>query len=77
MDKNCFKMYKISDEVKVFQENNGKLESGIDSKRKRLSCVENLERYLPGRCAVTITICDHNEATLSHTKEMRRGIQTY
>ena len=34
---NCLKMYKISDEVKLFREKHENLENGIDSKRKKLS----------------------------------------
>ena len=29
------------------------------------------------RCAINITICDHNDAIQSHTWEMRWRIQTY
>ena len=30
------------------------------------SCGENPERYIPGRCAITITICNIDDATQSH-----------
>ena len=38
---------------KVYRENHGKLESKIDSRRKKLIWREN-----PGRCTITINICD-------------------
>ena len=64
----CLKLYKISSEVKVYRENHEKLESGIDCKMKNLNWGENSERYLPGRCTITITICDSDDATESHRK---------
>ena len=59
---------------KIYQENYEKLESGTDSKRKRLSWDQNPEMYLRGRCAISITICD---AIQSHIEEMHRRIQIY
>ena len=41
-------------------------ESGAGSKKKNLSRGENQERNLPGRCAITITICNSDDATESH-----------
>ena len=52
---------------KVYRKYHGKLESQNDSKRKKLNRGENLERDLPGRCALTITICNWDDATQSHT----------
>ena len=34
---NCLKMYKISEEVKLYRENYENLESGFNSRRKKLS----------------------------------------
>ena len=39
-----------------------KLESGIISRKKKYSWGENPERYIPGRCTITITICDSDDA---------------
>ena len=52
---------------KVYRENHGKLEKGIDHRRKKFIRSKIPERYLPGRCAITITICNIDEATQSHT----------
>ena len=38
-----------------------------ESRRKKLSCGENPERYLPERCALNISICNSYYATQSHT----------
>ena len=57
-------MYKISDEfIKLIEKKHGKLESGIDNRRKKFSCGESPERYIPGICAITIAICNSNCAT--------------
>ena len=34
---------------------------------KRLAKVKNLERYIPGRCVIIITICENSDATQSHS----------
>ena len=52
---------------KVYRENHEKLESGIDSRRKKLSRGENPERNLPVRCTITITICKSDDSTQSQT----------
>ena len=39
------------------------MESGIDSRRKKLSWGKNPDRYIPGRCAITITIRNSDSAT--------------
>ena len=52
--------------VQDIRRNHEKLESGIDSRRKKLSWSENPEWYIPGRCAITITISDNEDATQSH-----------
>ena len=66
----CLKMYKIPDEVIKFMEN------GIDSKRKKLSRSKDPKRHIPGRCTVTITLCNSDDATPSHSQEMQSRIQT-
>ena len=42
---------------------------GTDCRRKNFSQGENPERYLPGRYAFSITICNSNDATQSYTYE--------
>ena len=60
---NSLKMYTISDEVMKFTEKN--IENWQEE--EKAYWVENLtERYLPGRCANTITICDSDDATKLH-----------
>ena len=61
---------------KVYRENMGKLESRIESRRKKFSWGKNPERNIPGWCSVII-ICYSNDATQSHTQEMRGRIQNY
>ena len=64
----CLKMYKISDEVKkMYYEYLAKLESGINSKRKKFNCGENTKRYFPGRYAIAIIICNSENASQSHS----------
>ena len=64
----CLKMYEIFDEVikfiKIFY---GKLESRIDSGRKKPDSGEDPERYLVGRSAITITIFNSDDTTQSLT----------
>ena len=49
---------------KVYRENYEKQESVTDSRRKKLSWGENLEREIfQERCAITTTICNWNDAT--------------
>ena len=52
-------------------------ESWTDSQRKTLSRFENLEKYLPGRCAFTITICNSNKVAHLYTQEGHWGLQVY
>ena len=42
-----------------------KMESEIDSRRKMLSRCENPDRDFPGKCAITITICNSDDASES------------
>ena len=48
---------------KVYREYHGTLASGIDSRKKKHSRNENPERYITGRCAITIIICNSDDAT--------------
>ena len=56
----CLKKYKILDEFVQFIEI---LESGIDSRRTKLSRGKDPKRHIPGRCIITITICDCHDVT--------------
>ena len=57
----------------TFYEN---LKSGIDSRREKLSWSKDPKNYIPGRCTLTITIFNSNDATQPHTQEMHSRIQT-
>ena len=61
---------------KVYRENHGNLESGIDSMRKKLSRGKDPVRNLPGRCTLTITILDSHDDTQLHIQKMHRPIRT-
>ena len=53
---------------KVYRECHGKLESATGNKKnKNLTEVKNPDRDLPGRCTITITICNSDGATQSDT----------
>ena len=56
---------------KMYREKNEKQES----RKKKLSCDENIGRKLPGRCAIIITIWDSDDTNHSHTKEIHRRLQ--
>ena len=67
-------MYKISDkfikfnsETKKKQKKKQNKKKNIDRRRKNISWRENPVRYLPGRYVLTITICNRDRATQSHT----------
>ena len=62
---------------KLYRENHGNLESGIDTREKKFSCGKDPEKYIRRRCTITITICYSNYATQPHTQEMHRWIQTW
>ena len=51
---------------KVYPEYQGKLEQETDSRTENLSWGENPERDLPGRCTITITICNSKDASEPH-----------
>ena len=63
-----FKIFKITGEVIKFIKNtmeNWKIKT--DSMKKKLNWGENSERDLPGEGAITITICNSEDATQSYT----------
>ena len=59
-------VYDIRRSHNVYREYHEQLERGTDSRRKKLSRGENPERDLPGKCAITFTIFNSNDATESH-----------
>ena len=59
-----------------FPGNHEKLESGIDSWRKKFSWGKNPESYIPGRCVITIIICNNDDATQLHTYETHWRLKT-
>ena len=67
----------ISDKVNVYRGNYEKLVSGIDSRRKKISCSENPGLYILVRSAIIITICNSDDSIQSHTKEMHWGLQFF
>ena len=62
---------------KVYQKYQEKLESQTDSRRKKLSWRENPERDLPERCAITITICDRDNATDHILRKFKGGYRLH
>ena len=60
-------MYKISDEVKKFIEKIMKnRREELTAGEKKLNFGENPKRGVPRRYAITITICNSDDATESH-----------
>ena len=57
--------------------NHKKLVSGINSRKKKFTWDENPERYIPGRCTITITIGNSDDATQSNSKKTCRLLHTY
>ena len=60
----------------VYREDHRNLESGIDSRRKKLNRRKDPVRHIPGKCIITITIRNSDDATQSHSQEMHSRIQT-
>ena len=56
----------IRGSFKVYRENHEKLESQTHSWSKKISWGENPERNLPGRCVMTIMICNSDDVSQSH-----------
>ena len=73
---NYLKMYKISDEIIKSIEKIMKIwRVEFDSQREKLS--KYPENYIPGRCAITTTICNSDDAIQPHTQKMYRQIKNY
>ena len=62
----CLKMFKISDEVKVYQEYHENWRVELAAGEKKLCGGKNPDMNLPRRCAITITICNCDDAPQSH-----------
>ena len=60
--KYCLKMYKFSDKVIKSDE-----ETMKNWREEEEAWLKNLEQYISLRCAITISICDSDDATWSHT----------
>ena len=60
---NCFKMYKIPDEDKLYGENHKNQENGIDSRRKKLSWSKDQKMYISRIYTISVTIHSCNDAT--------------
>ena len=58
----CLKMYKTSDELMQFIENTMEIWNV-----ELTAWGKKTDRDLPGRCSITITICNGDDATQSHT----------
>ena len=61
---------------KLHRKNHAKLESWINSRRKKLSWNKDSKRYFSRRCTVTPTIHNCHDATKPHTQKMHGRIQT-
>ena len=71
----CLKIYKISDKIIKLITETMKFDWAAEG--KTFSKVENPKRHHPRRCAFAITICNSNDATQLHTKELHWGLQFY
>ena len=49
--------------MKVLEKEHENLESVIDWRRKEFNWGENPKWYLPGKCTVTINVCDSEDFT--------------
>ena len=52
------------------------MDNRINSWGKKLNRGKNPQSDFPGKCAIKITICNSDNATLSLTQEMHRRTQT-
>ena len=66
----------IKQSHKLYRENYENLENWIGSKKENLCRSKCSECYIPGRCTITITICNKYDTTQQYTKEMHWRIQT-
>ena len=62
--------------LKLHRTDHANLESGADSRRKRLSWNKDPKRDFPKRCTITLTIHNSHDATEPHSQKMRSQIQT-
>ena len=60
---------------KLHRKGHANLESGADSRRKKLSRSKDPKRDFP-RCSITLTIHNSHDATELHTQKMQSRIQT-
>ena len=69
---NCLRMYKVSDEVINF------IEKTVKTWRVELTAGvnEDPERYISGRCSITITNCNSDDAIQPDTQEIHWRIKT-
>ena len=61
---------------KLYRQNHENLESGIDSRRMKLSWNKDPNSYFPRRCSVTLIIYNCHDATQPHTQKMHSQIKT-
>ena len=61
---------------KLYWESHENLESGIDSKREKLSWSKGPKRYISRRCTITVTIYNCDDATQPNTQKMHSWIKT-
>ena len=61
---------------KPYRENHENLESGIDSRREKLSRSEDPKRYIWRKCTITFTIHNCHDATQSYPLKMHSQNQT-
>ena len=71
---NSLKMYKWSHEL--YRQNHENLESGIDSRRKKLSWSKDPKRYFPRRCSITLTIHNYHDAIYPYLRRTRKLLET-
>ena len=55
---------------KLYRKNHENLESGIDSRREKLSWSGDPKGYIPRKCPITIAIRNCDDATQPHTQKM-------
>ena len=61
---------------KLHRKKHEKLQSWINSRRKKLGWNKDPKRDFPRRCTVTSTIRNYHESTKPHTQKMHGRIQT-
>ena len=61
---------------KLHRKKHEKLESWINSRRKKLGWSKDQKKYFPRRCTITLTIHNCHDATKPHNQKMNSRIQT-